>query len=86
MAHLKRGNMKEWVVTHGGWDTPNPALDMVLRYTRSVRFEDRLKLYQRIRLGTVLNVASFTNAHNVLAHRLIYAFSPLVGHRDNPRA
>ncbi len=30
----------------GGWST----LDMVLTYTRSVKFEDSLKLYQRINL------------------------------------
>jgi hypothetical protein len=30
----------------GGWE----SLDMVLRYTRSVRFEESLRLYQEMRM------------------------------------
>ena len=32
----------------GGWG----RLDMVLRYTRSVKFEDKLKLYRRLEVGS----------------------------------
>jgi hypothetical protein len=31
----------------GGWET----LDMVVRYTRSVKFEDSLKMYERAMKG-----------------------------------
>ena len=42
----RRGLDVERIMRLGGWE----SLDMVLRYTRSVRFEDSLKLYQEIRL------------------------------------
>ncbi len=31
----------------GGWK----SLDIVLRYTRSVKFEDSLRLYRRVNVG-----------------------------------
>ena len=34
----------EHIMRLGGWE----SLDMVLRYTRSVRFEESLRLYQEI--------------------------------------
>jgi hypothetical protein len=34
----------EHIMRLGGWE----SLDMVLRYTRSVRFEESLRLYQDI--------------------------------------
>jgi len=34
----------EYIMRLGGWE----SLDMVLRYTRSVRFEESLKIYQSI--------------------------------------
>jgi hypothetical protein len=33
----------EHIMRLGGWET----LDMVLRYTRSVKFDDSLKMYER---------------------------------------
>ena len=35
----------EYIMRLGGWE----SLDMVLRYTRSVKFEESLKLYQKIK-------------------------------------
>jgi hypothetical protein len=32
----------------GGWE----SLDVVLRYTRSVKFEDTLRLYRRLEVGS----------------------------------
>jgi len=36
---------REHIIRLGGWE----SLDMVVRYTRSVKFEESLKLYQAIR-------------------------------------
>jgi site-specific recombinase XerD len=44
-SNLHRSGLDvEHIMRLGGWE----SLDMVLRYTRSVRFEDSLKLYRRI--------------------------------------
>ena len=44
-SNLHRSGMDiEHIMRLGGWE----SLDMVLRYTRSVKFEDSLKLYQSI--------------------------------------
>ena len=40
----RRGLDVEHIMRLGGWE----SLDMVLRYTRSVRFEESLRLYQRL--------------------------------------
>jgi site-specific recombinase XerD len=40
----RKGLDVEYIMRLGGWE----SLDMVLRYTRSVKFEDSLKLYQEI--------------------------------------
>lgn len=40
----RRGMDIEHIMRLGGWE----SLDMVLRYTRSVKFEDSLKLYQSV--------------------------------------
>ncbi|MFC2044324.1 tyrosine-type recombinase/integrase [Chloroflexota bacterium] len=40
----RRGLDIEHIMRLGGWE----SLDMVLRYTRSVRFEESLKLYREI--------------------------------------
>lgn len=45
-SNLHRAGLDvEHIMRLGGWE----SLDMVLRYTRSVKFEDSLKLYQSIR-------------------------------------
>ena len=38
----RKGVDVEHIMRLGGWET----LDMVVRYTRSVKFEDSLKMYQ----------------------------------------
>jgi len=44
-SNLHRAGMDiEHIMRLGGWS----SLDMVLTYTKSVKFEDSLKLYQRI--------------------------------------
>ena len=40
----RRGLDVEHIMRLGGWE----SLDMVLRYTRSVKFEDSLRLYRRM--------------------------------------
>jgi hypothetical protein len=37
----------EHIMRLGGWE----SLDMVLRYTRSVKFEDSLRIYRRLETG-----------------------------------
>jgi integrase len=45
-SNLHRAGLDvEHIMRLGGWE----SLDMVLRYTRSVKFEESLKLYQRIK-------------------------------------
>jgi hypothetical protein len=39
----RKGVDVEHIMRLGGWET----LDMVVRYTRSVKFEDSLRMYQR---------------------------------------
>ena len=47
-SNLHRAGMDiEHIMHLGGWE----SLDMVIRYTRSVRFEDSLSHYQRIANG-----------------------------------
>ena len=41
----RRGMDIEHIMRLGGWE----SLDMVIRYTRSVKFEDSLKLYQQLK-------------------------------------
>jgi len=44
-SNLHRAGMDiEHIMRLGGWE----SLDMVVRYTRSVKFEDSLKLYQKL--------------------------------------
>lgn len=44
-SNLHRSGLDvEHIMRLGGWE----SLDMVLRYTRSVKFEDSLKLYESI--------------------------------------
>jgi site-specific recombinase XerD len=44
-SNLHRAGLDvEHIMRLGGWE----SLDMVLRYTRSVKFEDSLKLYKSI--------------------------------------
>ena len=44
-SNLHRSGLDvEHIMRLGGWE----SLDMVLRYTRSVKFEDSLKLYQKL--------------------------------------
>ena len=44
-SHLHRKGLDvEHIMRLGGWQ----SLDMVVRYTRSVKFDDSLKLYQEI--------------------------------------
>jgi len=48
ISNLHRGGLDvEHIMRLGGWK----SLDMVLRYTRSVKFEDSLKLYRRLNAG-----------------------------------
>jgi len=48
-SNLHRAGLDvEHIMRLGGWE----SLDMVLRYTRSVKFEDSLKLYRRLRTTT----------------------------------
>jgi integrase len=45
-SNLHRAGLDvEHIMRLGGWE----SLDMVLRYTRSVRFEESLRLYQAIK-------------------------------------
>ncbi|MFC1972615.1 tyrosine-type recombinase/integrase, partial [Chloroflexota bacterium] len=45
-SNLHRSGMDiEHIMRLGGWE----SLEMVLRYTRSVQFEDSLKLYQQLK-------------------------------------
>ena len=45
-SNLHRAGLDvEHIMRLGGWE----SLDMVLRYTRSVRFEESLRLYQSMR-------------------------------------
>lgn len=47
-SNLHRAGLDvEHIMRLGGWE----SLDMVLRYTRSVKFEDGLRLYRRIETG-----------------------------------
>ena len=39
----RKGVDVEHIMRLGGWET----LDMVVRYTRSMKFEDSLKMYER---------------------------------------
>ena len=43
----RKGVDVENIMRLGGWET----LDMVVRYTRSVKFEDSLKMYERAMKG-----------------------------------
>jgi site-specific recombinase XerD len=44
-SNLHRAGLDvEYIMRLGGWE----SLDMVLRYTRSVRFEESLRLYRRM--------------------------------------
>lgn len=47
-SNLHRAGLDvEHIMRLGGWE----SLDMVLRYTRSVKFEDSLKLYQKLTIS-----------------------------------
>jgi hypothetical protein len=43
-AFITRSTAVEHIMRLGGWE----SLDMVLRYTRSVKFEDSLRLYRKM--------------------------------------
>ena len=46
----RKGVDVEHIMRLGGWET----LDMVVRYTKSVKFEDSLQLYQQAMKGEVV--------------------------------
>lgn len=47
-SNVDRGGLDvEHIMRLGGWK----SLDIVLRYTRAVKFEDNLKLYRRLNAG-----------------------------------
>jgi site-specific recombinase XerD len=53
----RRGMDIEHIMRLGGWE----SLDMVLRYTRSVKFEDSLKLYQKLDLEANVKASPIDN-------------------------
>ena len=48
----------EHIMRLGGWE----SLDMVVRYTRSVKFEGSLRLYRRLNVGYVGNCQEWTDS------------------------
>ena len=47
----------EHIIRPDGWE----SLDMVLRYNRSVKFEDSLKLYQKLDLEANVKASQIDN-------------------------